>query len=87
MPDPPRPSGEPIEVTRLRFDPKTLVAVVVVVVSLLGAAYAQLRKTEQLEAAVTNQDRQIQRLLDESAATKQAVIELTVTLRAKGVMP
>ena len=74
---------QPVEVTSLRLSVGQVVAVVSVIVTvLLSGAATYYGITAHLSAM----DGQIRALTDDNKALQRQVLELTVTLRTKGVI-
>jgi cell division protein FtsB len=94
---PEEPVQPSVDVSNIRFGIKTVVAIIAVVISLLGGTYASYygitnrittvnTSIQQLVDQNSEQNKKIEALTTENQQLRQQVIELTVTLRTKGVI-
>lgn len=97
-PDTPEESKDhPVDIQNIRFGIKTVIGIVAVIISLLGGTYASYygitnritsvnTSIQQLVDQNAEQNRKIDALTIENQQLHQQIIELTVTLRTKGVI-
>ena len=74
----------------LRFTLKELIAVVVTIITILGSGYATYygitSRIQSVDIVLQQQTKQIEHLSSDNEVMKRQLIELTVTLKTKGVI-
>jgi hypothetical protein len=86
----PEPEEKPVDISSLRLGIKQVIAVIVVIVTILGSGYATYygvtNRMTRIDATLEQQTKQIEKLTTTNDELKQSVLELKITLKAKGVI-
>jgi uncharacterized protein HemX len=74
------------DLSEIKVDLKTVVAIVMTVVTGLGVYYGLKAKLDAQTATVTELHAEVAALKGEQEQAKRAILELTITLKAKGII-
>lgn len=84
------PEETAVDISSLRLGIKQVIAVIVVIVTVLGSAYATYygvtNRMARIDATIEQQTKQIEKMALTNDELKQKVLELSITLKAKGVI-
>lgn len=70
----------------LKFDLKTVVLLLTTLTTAYGVYYGIRAKLDQQQTTITRLESQLEQVDRQLRAEERAIIELTVTLKAKGVL-
>lgn len=84
------PEEAPVDVANIRFGIKQVIAVIAVILTVMGSGYATYSgissRIQTVDQQLQTQTKQIIALTETNEELERQMLELTVTLRVKGVI-